>query len=132
MGGIETSGSFGHSVCAGVFILITIIYIYIHFIYMYRKYSTSDKLVYLATDCVDQTIDTIIEREGFGKPFIPFDYICNMFMDILTASAFGKRLDKMHIIFENYFQLNYKYICKIYLYLKYILDMILKTKSSYI
>ena len=58
---------------------------------MNRKYSTTDKLVYLVSDVVDHTIKTIVEKEGLDKPFAPFDYIYNTFLNILAASAFGKR-----------------------------------------
>ena len=56
-----------------------------------RKYATTEKLAYLASDCVDHTIETIIEKEG-DRPFVPFDYIYSMFLNILANSAFGKRL----------------------------------------
>ena len=56
-----------------------------------RKYSTSDKLSYLVVDCVDHTIKTIIDKEGFDKEFIPFEYIYNTFLNIIASSAFGKR-----------------------------------------
>ena len=58
---------------------------------MNRKYSASDKLVYLASDCVDHTIETILEKEGLDKPFDPYEYIYYTFLNIMTASAFGKR-----------------------------------------
>ena len=58
---------------------------------MNRKYSTTDKLVYLVSDVVDHTIKTIIEKEGLDKPFEPFEYIYSTFLNILAASAFGKR-----------------------------------------
>ena len=58
---------------------------------MNRKYSITDKLVYLVSDCVDHTIKTIIENEGLDKPFTPFDYIYNTFLNIIASSAFGKR-----------------------------------------
>ena len=55
------------------------------------KYSSTDKLVYLVSDCVDHTIKTMVEREGLDKPFQPFDYIYSSFLNILAASAFGIR-----------------------------------------
>ena len=56
-----------------------------------RKYATTDKLTDLAIDCVDYSIDNMIEREGLNKPFVPFDYIFIMFLNIMATSAFGKR-----------------------------------------
>ena len=57
----------------------------------HRKYSTTEKLTNLAIDCVDHTVETIIEREGLNKPFVSHDYTHNIFLNILAASAFGKR-----------------------------------------
>ncbi|CAG2172630.1 unnamed protein product [Oppiella nova] len=55
-----------------------------------RKYSTLDKLIYLTVDCVDQTVKSMIDREGLDKPFIVKDYIFYMFFNIISASILGK------------------------------------------
>ncbi|CAG2165254.1 unnamed protein product [Oppiella nova] len=57
------------------------------------KYSTNDKLVYLAKDCVQQTVKTMLENEGLDKPFVIKDYICLMFLSILATSAFSTSMD---------------------------------------
>ncbi|CAG2172180.1 unnamed protein product [Oppiella nova] len=58
-----------------------------------QKYSTNDKLAYLANDCVKQTVKTILEKEGEGQAFVPRDYIYLMFLNILSISAFGQSYD---------------------------------------
>ena len=42
---------------------------------------------------VDHTVDNMVKTEGLNKPFVPFDYIYSLFFNILTISAFGKRLN---------------------------------------
>ncbi|CAG2102041.1 unnamed protein product [Medioppia subpectinata] len=56
-----------------------------------QKYSTNDKLVYLAVDCVDQTLKEMLNREGTDRAFNPQNYIYLMFLNIMSASAFGQR-----------------------------------------
>ena len=56
-----------------------------------RKYAVSDELAYLVCDIVDDTVKTIIEKEGINKPFNPFTTIYLTFFNILAQSAFGKR-----------------------------------------
>ncbi|CAG2171339.1 unnamed protein product, partial [Oppiella nova] len=58
-----------------------------------QKYSSNDKLVYLANESVDRTVNTIIEKEGLNKPFVPHEYIFLMFLNILATSAFGQSYD---------------------------------------
>ena len=50
----------------------------------------------VVSDCVDHTIKTIVEKEGLDKPFVPFEYIYSMFLNILATSAFGQRLEESH------------------------------------
>ena len=72
-----------------------------------RQYSTTEKLANLVIDCVDHTIDNIIEKEGLDKPFVPFDYIYNLFLNILSASAFGRRYRNfIMIIFVSILEFN--------------------------
>ncbi|CAG2102532.1 unnamed protein product [Medioppia subpectinata] len=40
-----------------------------------QKYSVNERLVSVATDCVDKTVKTIFVKEGVDKPFSPVDYI---------------------------------------------------------
>lgn len=56
-----------------------------------RKYSITEKLVNLVTDTVDHTFDCMVKNEGINKPFATLDYIHSMFLNIMAASAFGKR-----------------------------------------
>jgi len=56
-----------------------------------RKYSVSDKMAYLFCEVVDDTVKTIIEKEGLGNAFDPELYIYGIFCVALAASAFGKR-----------------------------------------
>ncbi|CAG2176594.1 unnamed protein product, partial [Oppiella nova] len=58
-----------------------------------QKYSTNDRLVDVATDCVDRTIKTILDKEGVGIPFSPIQYIYLMFLNILATSTFGQSYD---------------------------------------
>jgi hypothetical protein len=58
----------------------------------YRKYAKTDKLACLVSDCMDQTVKTILDKEGTGRPFCPFDYTYHLIFNILSASAFNKRL----------------------------------------
>ncbi len=58
---------------------------------MFRKLAVSDKLAYLVDDVVEQTLDSIREKEGLDKPFDPKDYIYLMVYNIIASSAFGKR-----------------------------------------
>lgn len=48
-------------------------------------------MIDLALESVDHTIETMMDREGIDKPFVPFDYIYNMFLNIMAANIFGKR-----------------------------------------
>ncbi|XP_054167198.1 cytochrome P450 2A9-like [Oppia nitens] len=54
------------------------------------KYSSNEQLVNVAVDCVDQTVQTMLEREGPNKPIDPFNYIYLTFLNILAISTFGK------------------------------------------
>ncbi|CAG2172361.1 unnamed protein product, partial [Oppiella nova] len=58
-----------------------------------QKYSTNDRLAYVATDCVDRTVKTILDKEGVGKPFSPINYIYLTFLNILATSTFGQSYD---------------------------------------
>jgi len=57
----------------------------------FRKYSTSDKLAYLVTDVVEETVKIIKQKEGINKAFSPYDYIYLLFFNILASSVFDKR-----------------------------------------
>ncbi|CAG2179575.1 unnamed protein product, partial [Oppiella nova] len=58
-----------------------------------QKYSGSEKLVLLASDCVDRTMKMVVEKEGLNKPFNPLPYIYQLFFNILSTSAFGRSYD---------------------------------------
>ncbi|XP_054165685.1 steroid 17-alpha-hydroxylase/17,20 lyase-like [Oppia nitens] len=71
------------------------------------KYSKTDQLMYLCSDCVDKTVKLIIENEGLDKPFDPSDYIFQLFINILATSAFGNS----YLMDEKEYK-NYKYCIK--------------------
>ncbi|CAG2102534.1 unnamed protein product, partial [Medioppia subpectinata] len=58
-----------------------------------QKYSVNERLVSVATDCVDKTVKTILDKEGVDKPFSPIDYIYLMFLNILATSTVGHNYD---------------------------------------
>lgn len=51
----------------------------------------SMKHLLLVNDVVDETINTIKQQEGIGKPFDPLNYIYLTVYNIIASSAFGKR-----------------------------------------
>ncbi|XP_054167351.1 cytochrome P450 2C31-like [Oppia nitens] len=55
-----------------------------------QKYSTNDHLLDVIVDSVDNTLKTMLEKEGPDKPIKPFDYIYLMFLNILANSTFGE------------------------------------------
>ncbi|XP_054166156.1 uncharacterized protein LOC128963668 [Oppia nitens] len=59
------------------------------------NYAKTDKLIYLASDCVENTIKLILDREGTGKPFNPYPYVYHLFSNILANSAFGRGYDSI-------------------------------------
>ncbi|CAG2112368.1 unnamed protein product, partial [Medioppia subpectinata] len=72
-----------------------------------QKYSTNDKLVYLAVDCVDQTVKEMLNREGTDRAFNPQNYIYLMFLNIMSASAFGQRFILYNIEDKEFKQIKY-------------------------
>ncbi|CAG2103733.1 unnamed protein product [Medioppia subpectinata] len=58
-----------------------------------QKYSINERLVSVATDSVDRTVKTMLEKEGVGNAFDPKSYIYLMFLNILATSAFGISYD---------------------------------------
>ncbi|XP_054158504.1 cytochrome P450 1A1-like, partial [Oppia nitens] len=55
-----------------------------------QKYSTNERLVNVAVDCVDKTVKKILEKEGPNKPIDPFNYVYLMYLNILATSCFGQ------------------------------------------
>ncbi|CAG2100869.1 unnamed protein product, partial [Medioppia subpectinata] len=58
-----------------------------------RVAHSAVQLVSVATDSVDRTVKTMLEREGVGNAFDPKSYIYLMFLNILATSAFGISYD---------------------------------------
>ena len=65
----------------------------------------------MVSDVVDDTIKTIIDREGVDNPFDPYVYIYHLFLNIMAASVFGKKYDiedpefeKLNYIFHDFFK----------------------------
>ena len=56
-----------------------------------RRYAVDEKLALLVNDAVEETFNTIKQKEGIGKPFDPVNYIYLAVYNILASSAFGKR-----------------------------------------
>ncbi|XP_054154801.1 steroid 17-alpha-hydroxylase/17,20 lyase-like [Oppia nitens] len=54
------------------------------------KYSTNKQVVNVAVDCVDKTVEAMLEREGPNKPIDPLNYTYLMFLNILANSVFGE------------------------------------------
>ncbi|XP_054154927.1 cytochrome P450 2E1-like [Oppia nitens] len=54
------------------------------------KYSTNERLVNVAVDCVDKTVESMLKREGPDKPIKPADYIYLTFLNILANSSFNE------------------------------------------
>ena len=49
-------------------------------------------------DIVDQKVKTILETTGVDAPFIPFDHIFHLFLNIMANSSLG---EKFVTIFKN-------------------------------
>ncbi|XP_054155967.1 cytochrome P450 1A1-like [Oppia nitens] len=54
------------------------------------KYSNNERLVTVAVDCMDKTVQTMLEREGPDTPINPSDYIYLTFLNILANSALNE------------------------------------------
>ncbi|XP_054158509.1 uncharacterized protein LOC128956821 [Oppia nitens] len=55
-----------------------------------QKYSVNERLVNVAVDCVDKTVQTILETEGPNKPIDPFNYLYLMYLNIMATSCFSQ------------------------------------------
>ncbi|XP_054154924.1 cytochrome P450 2E1-like [Oppia nitens] len=55
------------------------------------NYSMNEKLENIVVDCVDKTVELMLEREGPDKPIKPNDYIYMIFLNILANSAFNEK-----------------------------------------
>ncbi|CAG2177960.1 unnamed protein product [Oppiella nova] len=72
-----------------------------------RKLAASEKLSDLVDDVVNETVETMICKEGTDKPFNPKTYIYMSVFNIIASSAFGKRYsfdDKELKFFEESFE----------------------------
>ena len=56
-----------------------------------HNYAVDEKLAYLVNDVVEETINTIKQKEGIDKPFDPVNYMYLTVFNIFASSAFGKR-----------------------------------------
>ncbi|XP_054166176.1 cytochrome P450 2A9-like [Oppia nitens] len=71
------------------------------------KYSINERLVNVAVDCVDKTVELMLKREGPDKPIKPVDYIYLIFLNIMTNSAFNESYNFDDIVFKKF-----KYVLK--------------------
>ncbi|XP_054165236.1 cytochrome P450 2E1-like [Oppia nitens] len=73
------------------------------------KYAMNEQLENVVVDCVDKTVEIMLEREGPDKPIKPYDYIYMTFLNILANSAFNE--NRGDFISDEEFK-KYKYVFK--------------------
>lgn len=57
----------------------------------HREMASSEKLCHFARDAVDESVMTMISKEGVNKSFNPYDYVYLTVFGIIANTVFGNR-----------------------------------------
>ena len=79
-----------------MYLIITFVFNFLKILkkttFLNREYVSTEKQAIITSGIVDETIENMVKLEGLNKTFDSFDYIYNMFFNILAFNTIGKRL----------------------------------------